>query len=423
MLKKFAQLSLFFVFLVGSRAQAEEEIDRGSRTIRSSKKGPKKALGFDYHLGIFTGVFVEDERLGLLSDIGIGSSLALNKKQTISAKLSYLHDPFSAKSFNFSDESISADPKIAIQRIAQKIDELELQLRWNSKWSKDWKSNIVLDLDARWPSFATDQRFSIALRPQVRYGKKRGFFVKTLLKIGYVAYPEYLISGRELNQNREGLKLESGWVFKGRSSISAGFETNFTQYLNAKYDAQNTAGDTIDAVDSKSYRSYEPFVNGVWRITKKIKVRGKYKLQIHDSIHYDRDTQGRDKNAKIERRFISNYYDYTRHRLRLDVSAKISKDLKVSLLGEVWTRTFADYEARDADNKWIEEKRTDQSLEVGLETAYRVFSFGEKPFASAIYLTGLVSLLKRSSNMEREVSFATNYDVTRLFLGLEFRSK
>jgi hypothetical protein len=124
---------------------------------------------------------------------------------------------------------------------------------------------------------------------------------------------------------------------------------------------------------------------------------------------------GRLDAGALEPRFIRDYYDYDRHRLKATARWSPSVGLRFELFGEYWVRRFDTYEARDADNRWLGERRVDHDLEAGLEASYALHDAGDH----RVELVAFASHLRRRSNMERELSFATNYDVTRLFIGIE----
>ena len=82
-------------------------------------------------------------------------------------------------------------------------------------------------------------------------------------------------------------------------------------------------------------------------------------------------------------------------------------------------RPYDTYQARNADNDWLEETRLDGGVNLDLsgELALGEVTLAKSEgFTFAAVASG--SYDTQSSNMERELSFATNYAVTRLYVGV-----
>jgi hypothetical protein len=130
---------------------------------------------------------------------------------------------------------------------------------------------------------------------------------------------------------------------------------------------------------------------------------------------------GRDEFDSLEPKFFVGYYDYRRHRLGVRLSWDLRDRLYLAAGSTAWVRHFDVYEARDADNHWTGELRRDLQLEAAGEASVRVYSFDWLTRRQDLFVTLHGAHVTRSSNMEREVSLATNFSITRVFLGLELR--
>ena len=156
-------------------------------------------------------------------------------------------------------------------------------------------------------------------------------------------------------------------------------------------------------------------------LQKSLRLSATYEYEVNDAKHYNRRMPGRDALGNTELKFIPDYYDYGRHRTELKAKFSPTPRLFLSALAEGWWRAFETYEARNSDNVWTGELRHDTSLELGAEASYRLFEIGTDAFQHVVFATCFASHLERRSNMQREVSLATNFDVSRVFVGVEVR--
>ena len=97
--------------------------------------------------------------------------------------------------------------------------------------------------------------------------------------------------------------------------------------------------------------------------------------------------------------------------------------LRVAAAAAAWIRHFDVYEARTADNYWTGELRLDTEVEASLELAVRVATVRSKRMRHDFFVSLLGSHVSRRSNMQRQISLATNFDITRAFLGFEVRGR
>jgi len=257
-------------------------------------------------------------------------------------------------------------------------------------------------------------RYSADLDLNHRYGKRKGWFGEGDLGLSIRKYPNYFVADRRIDNKGISLTPGFGYVFKGGHELEARYDFDFTAYDDARYDVLEPNGAITRSDTNKEYVSQSAIIDGTYRPSKAIKLRLRYQFEVNNSINYDRKIGGVGLTGASEDKFMP---DYSRHLLRLRLSWDLGK-LSLTSMAEYWVRGFDTYEARDVDNVWTGELRQDHSVDLGLEAAYLV----AEPAGTQLSVVGFVSHLHRDSNMKREISFATNYEVTRVFVGLEVRS-
>ena len=103
------------------------------------------------------------------------------------------------------------------------------------------------------------------------------------------------------------------------------------------------------------------------------------------------------------------------------ISWEFKDRFTLSAMAEAWVRHFDVYEARTADNFWTGELRLDTEIEASIEAAVRVHTTKGKHRKHDLFISLLGAHVTRNSNMKREISLATNFDITRVFLGFVVR--
>ncbi|MGD8861599.1 MAG: hypothetical protein PVI30_16440 [Myxococcales bacterium] len=405
----------------GSRARrsAQLEAERQGEGVDGDADGPGADLDTDYHLAVFGGYYVQDSRPGLLVDAELEEEVTVGDHEW-SAAVAYLHDPFSTKTFNFAADDQDQDVGITQARVVQSMHELDGQLAWRGDWERWLRTDLRLTADGWWPAFARDQRWSVRAYPALRLGGRRGVFSRVAGEFFLKKFPRYLVADRRLDSRGYEIGAEVGYDW-GVVTLSGGIEYRVTDYLDARYDRLLPNGSIARAVRSKDYLRTAPFVKLVYEPAKWLRTSLRYVGQLQDSRNYDRRMTGRDADGALVAKLIPSYYDYTRHRLALRARLRPSDDVELEILGELWIRRFDNYEARDRDNTWTGETRTDTSMEIGLEGAWRVVRSGDRSQRHELHVVAFASHLDRASNMKREVSFSTNFAVTRAFVGVELR--
>jgi hypothetical protein len=160
-------------------------------------------------------------------------------------------------------------------------------------------------------------------------------------------------------------------------------------------------------------------VGASWKAVEGLKLTSELELVRSDYSDYMREMEGRDASGNTEARLIRDYEDATRCLLRLGANYRPTEAWKVRFSAAGWVRPYDTYQARNADNDWLDETRLDAGVNLDLSGELAlgqvVLAEGEG-FSFSAVASG--SYDTQSSNMERQVSFATNYAVTRLYLGV-----
>lgn len=418
-------LTISLTFLgATSHAQEDSAEDHGSRAVKKagsskkSKKSKKKQPRFelDYEAGAFGGNYVEESEWGAVANVEVGGTAKVDK-HTSSLALQYNYDAFSTKTFNFPEEE--AAPTRA--RLTRYMHEVAAVGRYGYRWAP-WLTSSV-DARADWwiPQLPTDERRLARLAPSVRLGFTKGFYANLEADGFYKIFPKYEVQDRKLDQQGVDSTIELGYAFAPYTRVAVGSELDVTQYLDARYDALTPDGMVIRATNSKRYFERAPYAYVAVRPWSFFRANFRYSFELNDATDYNRTMSGRSNGALVEK-FIRDYYDYERHRLIVGTVTAPTEHLEIGTMAEAWARTFNTYEARDVGNNWTGELRHDQSLELGVEVAYQVFDFEALAMSHGMYVSGFASYLGRTSNMKREVSIATNFEVTRVFLGVELRN-
>ena len=390
----------------------EESDDHGSRATRQRANSRKRSikLDTDYHVGTFLGYYAQDKELGGMLDAEFSENLRMHD-HVLGVELNYLYDSFSTKVFNFPEE----DQAVSNYRLVQPAHDLGGVVSWSSKWSKRFRSELSVLGGLLFPQYYRDQRRDVELRLVTRIGKRRGLYLETKGQLFAKKYPHYLVADRRLDQREAEATAEVGYDLRHLGVVALGFEFRYSDYLDARYQQLLPDGTVVRAKASKNYLRYSPYVELTYRPSRLLRTKVKYYVQFHDSQHYDRTMTGRNARGALEEKLIFDYYDYTRHGLFLSFTVKPLDGLSVHGMAELWVRSFNAYEARSADNWWLGETRLDKNIEVGLEVSYLVATL----LAHDVSLVAFASQLSRNSNMRREVSLATNFDITRVFAGVE----
>ncbi len=406
-------------------AQEEDAADHGSRAVAKASSVPASGrrkshspLSATFHGGVFGGGFVEGAQVGVMLNAG-GSAALASPRHRQRMSFEYQYDPFTTKTFNFPEE----DQTPAVSRLAQGLHELDVAIGWQGRWSRWLKTEASLSGDAWLPNNTDDRRWSLRAEGQVRIGKARGLYAEPSATLFLKKYPGYFVADRRIDQQGGEAKLEGGYEFGPFTNFALAYRVELTDYLDARYDQLEPDGTLVPAAQSKDCVSQIWYANLSVAPVRPLRLSLRYEHELNDSRHYDRRVPALDDAGSPLVKFVPDYYDYTRDRGTLKLRFLPTDSISVSALVEGWLRDFSSYEARNIDNVWTGQLRHDESLELGAEVAVGVLDIDGWGLRHELSVTVFASHLRRRSNMEREVSLATNFDVTRTFLGLELRPR
>lgn len=405
-------------------AQEDSAEDHGSRAVKKSsakKKAKKKRRKKDdrfewgYEAGLFGGTYLEEADWGPVANAELSGAMKV-EKHTASVALDYNYDAFSTKTFNFPEEEVASTRS----RLTRYMHEVAAVTKYQYRWSPWLTSGVEVRADWWSPQLPTDERRLLRVAPKLRLGRQLGLYASAEADGFYKIFPKYEVQDRKLDQQGVDSTLEAGYVFATYNRVAVGTELDYTQYLDARYDSLSSDGTVQRATRSKRYFERAPFVYVAVRPWEAFRANARYSFELNDATDYNRTMSGRTDGVLVEK-FIRDYYDYERQRLTVNTQVSLGERLEIGTMGEAWVRDFNTYEARDTNNGWTGELRHDLSLEAGVEAAFQVLAFKGLGIEHGLYVNGFASYLGRRSNMKREVSIATNFEVTRIFVGVELR--
>lgn len=361
--------------------------------------------------------YVESSELGGQGGAGLSIKQRwAGNKATYGATLQ--HEPFALRVFNFGDGEDSYSP----ERLTQSTDTMAAAMRWQKRWSDTFSTDGSTSVSQRWAENASDERrlteASWAFEEREAFGLRPVSWTATA-RYGRSIYPQYRVADRALDSEWGVLEVATDYRLTDRVELTAGYSVRSTQYLDAKYDAVDSSGKVTTATEDKSLLRQTGSVGASWRAADGIKLTTELELLRNDYSDYTRVMTGRGASGGFEDRLIRDYEDATRSLLRLGAYYRPTDAWKVRVSAAGWVRPYDTYQARNADNDWLEERRFDSGVNLDLsgEVALGEVALAESEgFAFSAVVSGSYDM--QSSNMERELSFATNYAVTRIYVGV-----
>ena len=328
------------------------------------------------------------------------------------------HEPFALRVFNFGDGEDSYSP----ERLTQSTDTVAAAMRWQRRWSETFSTDGAASVSQRWAENAADERrlteASWAFEEREAFGLRPMSWTATA-GYGRSIYPQYRVADRALDSEWGSLDVATGYRVTDKVELTAGYSVRSTQYLDAKYDDVDSDGKVARAMEDKSLLRQTGSVGASWKAADGLKLTTELELLRNDYSNYMRQMTGRDASGNPVVRLIRDYEDATRSLLRIGASYRPTDAWKVRFSAAGWVRPYDTYQARNADNDWLDKTREDSGVNLDLsgEVALGEVTLAESEgFTFAAVASG--SYDTQSSNMERELSFATNYAVTRLYLGV-----
>lgn len=342
----------------------------------------------------------------------------INDAHTLKLELGYERDPFALKTFNY-DDVIEPDPR---RRILQTHDRIESELQWEADWGSDIDTRLPVSFLLLRAENNTDDRWIFQVDPRLRIGGIRGFRFSLGARFNYQVYPNYEINLRKLDQYNLGIEPSLRYAWARSSNVYVRFGMWYRRYLESKYESGITANfRPIRATKDKEYFRIIPEVGVQLRPVRWIRLNTFYQLTVNDAKNYDRAVQFRDAANQLSRRFIENYFDYNRHRLRARARIEPFDAFQVTAAASFVVRTFSDYIVRNAQNQFLDDTRVDTTFGFDIEARYevtRLHGNGKYP-TSTLSAVAMLTHDDQSSNMEFERSFTTNFNVTRALVGIE----
>lgn len=412
----FATVVVAWACSVSTIALAQDDADGrdGSRPAQRvvDVVAPEAAdVTLGYQLDLLGGAYAEGGEASALA----AAELSLDVERPahrVTVVAGVEHDPFARRAFNFSDDDTVASP----QRMVQRVDTVGGSLRWRTE---PGQSDVDVELSAAhaFTELYGDARTSVDLDAAARFGAtftERGGWIEPRLDVGARHYPDYRVADRRIDQVGAGGGIETGWSFGRPVDLSLTWHTLGTIYLDARYDAIDASGAVVRAEASKRYIAHDLEAELVARPTQSLRASLDVSWRQHDSRNYDRVVDGDAPDGSTDARLVRDYYDYGRIGIDAGVSWRPVERLRLGAGTSWWRREFSTYEARDADNVWRGDLRVDHHVGADVDVTYAVAR--RDTWELSALAEG--SWLSRSSNMRRERSFATNYDLTRVFVGV-----
>lgn len=402
-----------------AKPKKKKKKKKKKKATKKPKEKHKVNKGTDYHLGLFPGSYAQDQQFSLGAQAGLRHTLDPRKNQRIVLGLGYEYEPFSTKTLGFPEEDETQGD--LSRTLVQPIHIIEGNASRRIVWGKLVTTTLDLHADAWWPSKDQHDRWAVRMTSGIRIGKATGLFGELENQLFFKKFPNYLIAARRIDQEGAIPSARIGYNFAQLARLAAGFTIDYTHYLDARYNAIAADGTFVRAAQSKNYIDYIPFAELQLRPTRGLRIRGRYAFERQKTQHYNRVMTGRDEFASLVPYFFHGYYDYRRHRLSLGITWDFRDRLHLAASAEAWVRHFDVYEARDVDNFWTGQRRLDTEIEASLVAAVRVHTIKGKYREHDFFISLLGAHVSRNSNMTHEISLATNFDITRVFLGFEVR--
>lgn len=282
-------------------------------------------------------------------------------------------------------------------------------------------TNLDVHGDAWWPSKTQHQRWSMRMTPGIRIGLPTGFYGEfdpvLLQEVPELPHrhPPHRLGGGDLHRPLV------GYNFGKLAQVAGGFTFDFTHYLDAHYNALAPDGTLIRSTESKNYLDYIPFGELQLRPAEGLRDPRALRLRAPEDPAL---RPGDDRT----RRVCLTHPPLLPRLLRLPAPPgepgallDFRDRLHLAAMAEAWVRRFDVDQARTVDNFWTGELRLDTEIEASLDAAVRVHTIKGKYRQHDFFVTLLGSHVTRTSNMQREVSLATNFDITRVLLGFVVR--
>jgi hypothetical protein len=397
-----------------ARPAVEESTEGALPGVPPDRAAPASKL--DPSLDVEAGIDSYLQDASAKPRFGARAGAALERaEQRLRLEVGVERQPFVLRTWNFTDE----DTETTDLRLTQSQDAATASIRWGADWTPRLSTTLELGGAWRWPDDAALERRSVDLDAGSSWrldGMLAGWRLDVGLGGGLRDYPNYLVLDRRLDQRFAlgSVGLVRRWGPRLETLVR--YELRGIDYVDAHYDDVDADGRVTRADESKAIVRHTAEVRATWRPTRRWRARLGYGFERNDTSNYTREMTGRDADLDFSTRLIRDYEDYRTHTVEAGLLFKAGAGVVVELSADAMVRPYDTYQARSRDNVWLDETRLDRGWSVGVSPAWT--------FAEAWWGSWSVFAEARhqshGSNMKRETSFATNYDVTRAFAGLRF---
>lgn len=405
---------------------------RDEQSTPKKKKKKKNGWALDHQLTFAQGLHPQDDKApqpvpsATSSGLTIGyygdasaSVLHTDGDRKLSLSAEYTHDPFTLRTFAFDPE----EQLDRTARIIQRTDTLRADFVWRKRLLPALRSVLLARGGVQFAEGGTFDSQDARARYDLRMGALSGIRGLISFEGGILLYPNYLLNNRHLDQGLFGTEASVGYRWGRLMLVELGYQVAYTPYLDSRYDMLDS-GSVVPATKSKSHINHRLEAGVVIEPMKRMQIDIVYRFERNDSRNYSRDITGNLPDMTPDPRFISDYYDFTRHRVGLLFDWQPVPKFRAKVGGAIWKRVFDSYEARDFNNIWLGETRHDEHLGIDYEMGYRVWRAGSRKdaFNAGLWIVAFGAYDRRISNMARDISFATNYEVARLYFGLQLEN-
>jgi hypothetical protein len=305
-------------------------------------------------------------------------------------------------------------------RAVAREDTLALRASWDARWSERASAGTRAGASGRWSEVARDTRARASWGADVHlgaHGFDAGGFASADAHVARAWYPRYASGGRTLENTGAGGGVELGWSIGYAGELALRWAADATAYSDSRWDAVEGDGSIGPAARSRRYLANEAGVRVRARAGGRVRVDVEYALRRNDSTHYDLLVSGLLPDGRSEDRFVRDVWDWTRHTVEAGVVARPIERLRVELDASWSRRGFDTYQARSAQNVWLDETRVDHGITVDAEVE---LTFAERDGWTSGG-SAAMHWVRLRSNMRRQVSLATNQDASVAALGLWLR--
>ena len=356
---------------------------------------------FDYSLFTAAGYNGLLAEAGVLAELDLAGSIPIGFLTFLEWDIGYQHDPFSLKTFNFpADET-------GDERMIRTTNEFSggLALSWGSKYL--FRQKFGLNGTVRLAEDDGDYHYGGDLEYDFDYSLNNAAVIGLDSSLALSIYPDYANDTRKIDNYKLTLSPYYRRILGNDHYLEFDYAVYWKNYLDARYD---TAAGGIDP-DNRSYLSNALAVEWGRDFTGGISLALGGESEYLKSFNYDLIVPGVPAD-----RFIEDYYDYVRNTLSVEI---VYRDdlIRSSLDGSAGLRTFLNYEARDENQVFMNEKRIDTSFDIFWENRLVLMEdeiWGRLSFAFDAYLNRAIS------NHGYEAFYEVDYTDWGVMIGFEW---